>query len=72
MESHPRRYAVHEYSNGGPDSQETNMIRKFSRIVLSGQPEPQWGEIALKTQQVLDACLRSAREDGRAANLDAG
>jgi predicted dehydrogenase len=65
MESHPRRFAVHEHSNGMPDSQETNMIRTFARIVLSGQPEPQWGEIALKTQLVIDACLRSAREDGR-------
>jgi predicted dehydrogenase len=69
MESHPRRFAVHEHSNGEPDSQETNMIRTFARIVTSGQLEPQWGEIALKTQQVVDACLRSAREDGRTMGL---
>jgi len=68
MESHPRRFAVHEYSSGVPDSQEANMIRTFARIVTSGQLEPQWGEIALKTQQVLDACLRSAREEGRLVN----
>ncbi len=66
MESHPRRHAANEYSNGKPNSQETNMIRAFSRIVASGQLEPSWGEIALKTQQVLDACLRSAQEDGKA------
>lgn len=65
MESHPRRFAVSEYSNGMPDSQETNMIRTFGRIVTSGQLEPQWGEIALKTQQVIDACVRSAQEEGR-------
>ncbi len=65
MEAHPRRFAVHEYSNGTPNSQETNMIRRFAGLVLGGKVDPHWGDIALKTQQVLDACLRSAREDGR-------
>jgi predicted dehydrogenase len=71
MESHPRRFAVHEHSNGEPDSQETNMVRTFARIVQSGQLEPVWGEIVLKTQLVLDACLRSAREDGRPMTVGA-
>ena len=65
MESHVRRFAAHEYSNSTPNSQEASMIRAFSGIVLSGRLEPRWGELALKTQQVLDGCLRSAREDGR-------
>jgi hypothetical protein len=65
MEDHPRRFAVHEYSNGAPDSQETNMIRTFANIVLSSKLDPLWGEIALKTQRVVDACLHSAREDGK-------
>jgi predicted dehydrogenase len=65
MESHPRRYAVHEYSDGVPGAQEVNMIRTFSELVLSGKPDPVWGETALKTQLVLDACLRSARDGGR-------
>ena len=65
MESHPRRFLVHEYSSGAANSQETNMIRTFSRIVISGLLEPQWDERALKTQQVLDACLHSAQDDGR-------
>jgi predicted dehydrogenase len=65
MESHPRRYAAAEYSDGAPDSQETNMIRTFSGLALSGKVDPTWGEIALKTQLVLDACLRSARDGGR-------
>jgi predicted dehydrogenase len=64
-ESHPRRHAVAESSDGAPDAQETNMIRTFSDLVLSGKPDPAWGEIALKTQLVLDACLRSARDGGR-------
>jgi predicted dehydrogenase len=63
-ESHPKRFAVTEYSDGSPDAQETNMIRTFSRLVLSGKPDPTWGDIALKTQVVLDACLASARSGG--------
>ena len=66
MESHPRRVAAHEYSSGAATAQETNMIRTFAGLVTSGQLDPQWGEIALKTQQVLDACLRSAGQGGRA------
>jgi len=65
MEGHTRRYAVSEFSDGKPNSQETNMIRTFAGIVLSGKLDPDWGERALKTQQVLDACLQSAREDGK-------
>ena len=64
MESYPRRLAVHEYSNGAPNAQETNMIRTFAQVVTSGQRQPQWGERALATQQVLDALLCSARQDG--------
>jgi predicted dehydrogenase len=64
MESYPRRLAVQEYSNGMPNAQETNMIRTFAQIVTSGQLQPRWGEQALATQQVLDALLSSARQDG--------
>jgi predicted dehydrogenase len=63
MENHSRRIAVQEYSNSAPDSQETNMIRRFAGMVTSGQLEPRWGDLALKTQLILDACLRSAREN---------
>src|SRR5262249_19799313 len=65
MEDHTRRLAVHEYSNNAVNAQETRMIQTFSRIVLSGQLEPHWAEQALNTQRVLDACLQSARENGR-------
>jgi predicted dehydrogenase len=65
MEGHSRRYAVPEFSDGKPSSQEANMIRTFANIVASGKLEPAWGEQALKTQLVLDACLKSAREDGK-------
>lgn len=71
MESQPRRLAVHEYSNGRPNSQETNMIRTFAQIVASGQLQPTWGEQALATQQVLDALLSSARHDGALGTVGA-
>jgi len=71
MEDHTRRIAVAEYSNSSPTAQETNMIRTFSGLVLSGQPDPTWGDRALKTQQVLDVCLQSAREDGKVVSLRA-
>lgn len=63
-ESHPKRFAVTEYSDGTPDAQETNMIRTFSGLARSGQTDPFWPEVALKTQTVLDACLASARSGG--------
>ena len=60
-----QRHSIHEYSNNAPDSQETNLFRRFAELVLSGQPDPTWGEIALKTQKVVDACLTSSRQDGK-------
>ena len=57
MEEHTRRVAVPEYSNSAENSQEVQMFRQFAELALSGQPDLYWGEIALKTQQVLDACL---------------
>ena len=61
MEPHTRRFAVAEYANSAVHSQEAKMIRHFSGNVVAEQIEPFWGEIVLKTQQVVDACLRSAR-----------
>ena len=65
MEEHTRRVAVPEYSNSAENSQEVNMFRNFAELALSGRPDPYWGEITLQTQQVLDACLQSARSAGR-------
>jgi len=70
MEPHNRRIAVREYSNGAENSQEANMFATFAKLALSGKPDGFWGQIALKTQQVLDACLSSARADGRIVELE--
>jgi predicted dehydrogenase len=69
MERHPRRLAVSEYSHGHPTAQETGLFRTFSELVLSGKRDAYWPEIALKTQQVLDACLESSRRGGAAVDL---
>lgn len=65
MERHSRRVAVREYDSNHPTSQETKLFRTFGERVLSGEIDPQWPRITLQTQQVLDACLRSARAGGQ-------
>jgi predicted dehydrogenase len=65
MENHTRRLAVDEYSNGAPGAQETRMIETLSNIATSRRLDLRWPEQALKTQRVLDACLQSARDDGK-------
>ena len=54
---------------GHPTAQDTNMIRNFANQVRTGKLNVNWPEIALKTQLVLDACLSSARDDGRTVTL---
>jgi predicted dehydrogenase len=71
MEEHTRQFAVPEHSNSAANAQETNMFRRFADLALSAKPDFFWGDIALKTQQVLDACLKSARSQGRMVELDA-
>lgn len=70
MEEHTRRVAVREYSNAAAEAQETRMFRTFAELALSGRPDPRWGEMSLKTQLVLDACLRSARDGGRTVEVE--
>lgn len=69
MATYPRRISVKEYSNNHPTSQETNLFRKFAELALGRQPDPAWGDVALRTQIVLDACLASARGGGRPVKL---
>jgi predicted dehydrogenase len=69
MEDHTRREAVREYSNNATNAQETNLFRTFNQCVLSKKVDPHWGEISLKTQIVLDACLESARKGGQPVTI---
>ncbi len=69
MEPHARRIVVREHSHGAEASPEANLFRHFSARVLEGRLEPAWPEIALRTQQVLDAVMQSLAEDSRAIPL---
>jgi predicted dehydrogenase len=60
MQAHTRRIAIPEHGNSHPTAQESNMFRNFSEQIQSGQLNELWPETALKTQQVMSACLDSA------------
>lgn len=59
------RYSITEPSHGEGGAQECNMFRAFSGQVRSGSLNPEWPRIALQTQLVMNACLDSARQDGK-------
>lgn len=63
--------ALDEPSNNAPGSQESGLFRTFSELVLNGKQDAHWPRISLLTQHVLDACLASAQDGGRAVKLDA-
>ncbi len=69
MEHHPTRYAVSEVDAGHASAQEVRMFRHFSQLVLDGRREECWPTWTLSTQQVLDACYRSAHQDGAVVKL---
>ena len=69
MTAGPDRYSVDEPSHGESGAQESNMFRAFSEQVQSRVLNPEWPETALQTQAVMDACLESARQDGRPVSL---
>lgn len=69
MERRARTIALNEYSNSGRTSQEANLVRNFSALVLRGKPDEFWPRIALQTQAVLDACWKSALAGGQEIRL---
>ena len=69
MEERTQKVSTLEYSDANPNAQETNLFRNFGDLALSGKPDPFWGEIAVKTQRVMDACLESAHNDGQFVTL---
>ena len=64
-----RQWKVREHSHSHADAQEVNMVRNFTNQAQSGQLDPFWPEISLKTQRVMDACLKSARAGGRVVKV---
>jgi predicted dehydrogenase len=69
MEPGTRRVTVPEHSHGHATAQETNLFRSFTEQVRSGRLDDAWPDLALKTQQVVSACLESALAGGRPVNL---
>jgi len=68
MQRRTRSVVVPEYSNSHPTAQEANMFRAFSDLVVTNRRDPRWGDIALRTQVVMDACAQSAKS-GRPVSL---
>jgi predicted dehydrogenase len=67
MRPNRRWISVAEHSHSHPTTQEANLFRNFAGRVRSGKLSTEWPEWALKTQQVMDACLDSARGAGGSA-----
>lgn len=65
MKPETRRIAVAEHSHGKAGAQEVNLFSNFAAAVRSGRLNEHWPEVALKTQQVLNACLDSANAGGK-------
>ncbi len=59
-----------EYSNSHATAQETNMFHNFTAQIRSGSLSASWPDLALQTQQVMNACFQSAREDSRPVEVD--
>jgi predicted dehydrogenase len=70
MRQHAQRSAVVEYASGEVNAQEVKMISAMNRCVLSGNLEPYWHSIALKTQRVMNACRQSADLGGQPVTVD--
>jgi predicted dehydrogenase len=66
MEKSLQQHQRFEYSNNHPTAQETSLFRTFADLVLSGRRDAFWPDVALKTQRVLDAALKSAAADSAA------
>ena len=66
MEKHLKAVSLTEYSNNHRNAQETALFRNFADLVLSGKCDAFWPDVALKTQRILDAALKSANSGGSA------
>ena len=62
---HTAPQAIQEYPGGEPNAQEVNMMRKISDLALHGEIDPLYPELSIKTQRILDACLRSDAAGGQ-------
>jgi predicted dehydrogenase len=54
-----------EHTESRVQAQDTLMIRNFVHQIRSGQLSEEWPMMAVTTQRVLDACFKSAKNDGK-------
>jgi predicted dehydrogenase len=69
MEGHQSKLAVPEYSNSHPTAQDSSLFRNFADQIRGGPLNKSWPEIALKTQQVMEACFESANAHGAVVTI---
>jgi predicted dehydrogenase len=70
MQPHSRRWVVEEYSHSHPSAQESQLFRHFADQLRSGTLNSGWPEMALKTQQVMQACYESSLRQGCEVKVD--
>ncbi len=69
MQENREEVSIVEPGNSAANSQESNLFRRFGDIVSSGKLDSHWPDAAMKTQQVLDACMQSANASGKVISL---
>jgi len=72
VEPNLRRWVVDEYSHSHPNAQESNLFRHFADQAQSGHVHELWSEMALKTQQVMQACRESSRAGAKLVEMGSG
>ncbi|MFK7769803.1 MAG: Gfo/Idh/MocA family protein [Mariniblastus sp.] len=70
MKENPQDFVVKESANSATDSEETNLFRNFSSLVLAGKLDDHWPTIALQTQKIMDAVFESAKDNGRVIEIE--
>jgi predicted dehydrogenase len=71
LEPRCQRHEVHEYSNSHPTAQESNLFRQFACQLQSAKLDEFWPRVALRTQQVMEACSKSSRAAGQRTKVNA-
>ena len=66
---HTAPQAIAEYPGGERNAQEVNLFRRMGQCVLSGNLDPLYPELAIKTQRILDACRRSDAAGGQPISM---
>ncbi len=64
MQSNDTVHSFPEHGGAHASAPDAKLFRRFAAIVLGGTRDSHWPDIALLTQRVLDALLKSARHGG--------